>query len=144
ASMELFNLEASGKQGADITNRNQFFKKTVENVFEEIYADKTCAPENIIHVTCTGYTSPSAAQWICSQNQWNAEVFHAYHMGCYASIPALKVAKGCLQSSKSADIVHTELCTIHFDPSNHSPEQLVVQSLFADGVIKYTASKDVP
>jgi predicted naringenin-chalcone synthase len=33
--------------------------------------------------------------------------------------------------------VHSELCTLHLDPSNHSPEQLVVQSLFADGLISY-------
>jgi predicted naringenin-chalcone synthase len=38
--------------------------------------------------------------------------------------------------------VHTELCTLHFDPSVHTPEQLVVQSLFADGSIRYTVSSD--
>ena len=35
------------------------------------------------------------------------------------------------------DIVHTELCTLHLNPALHSPEQLVVQSLFADGMIRY-------
>jgi len=37
------------------------------------------------------------------------------------------------------DIVHTELCSLHFDPSDHSIEQLVVQSLFADGYVRYSA-----
>jgi predicted naringenin-chalcone synthase len=36
------------------------------------------------------------------------------------------------------DIVHTELCSLHLDPSNHSAEQCVVQSLFADGFIRYS------
>jgi predicted naringenin-chalcone synthase len=36
------------------------------------------------------------------------------------------------------DIVHTELCTLHLDPSDHSAEQCVVQSLFGDGFIRYS------
>ena len=39
---------------------------------------------------------------------------------------------------RRADLIHTELCTLHFNPLNHSPEQLVVQSLFADGHIRYS------
>ena len=40
------------------------------------------------------------------------------------------------------DIVHTELCSLHFDPANHSLEQIVVQSLFADGFIRYSVTDD--
>jgi predicted naringenin-chalcone synthase len=40
------------------------------------------------------------------------------------------------------DIVHTETCTLHLDPSRHEPEQLVVQSLFSDGHIRYSARAD--
>jgi predicted naringenin-chalcone synthase len=36
------------------------------------------------------------------------------------------------------DIVHSEICTLHMHPADHSPEQLVVQSLFADGHIRYS------
>jgi predicted naringenin-chalcone synthase len=61
-------------------------------------------------------------------------------MGCYASLPALRMARGNLD----ADILHTELCTLHFDPANHDPEQLVVQSLFADGMIRYRVSGGAP
>jgi predicted naringenin-chalcone synthase len=43
------------------------------------------------------------------------------------------------KESQRVDLVHTELCTLHFNPSLHSPEQLVVQSLFADGFICYSA-----
>ena len=64
-------------------------------------------------------------------------------MGCYAAIPALRVAAGLLQTWQNgvpprAEIVHTELCTLHFNPRDHSPEQLVVQSLFADGHVRYS------
>jgi predicted naringenin-chalcone synthase len=33
------------------------------------------------------------------------------------------------------DIVHTELCSLHLQPLRHEAEQLVIQSLFADGCI---------
>jgi len=66
-------------------------------------------------------------------------------MGCYASLPAIRIAAGFLARGKErVDIVHTELCTLHMDPSQHLPEQLVVQTLFADGLIRYTASQAGP
>jgi predicted naringenin-chalcone synthase len=52
------------------------------------------------------------------------------------------MAAGFVERGKSqVDIVHTELCTLHMDPTQHLPEQLVVQTLFADGVIRYSASR---
>jgi predicted naringenin-chalcone synthase len=62
-------------------------------------------------------------------------------------MPAMRIAAGFICSgSERVDIVHTELCSLHLDPSDHSLEQLVVQSLFADGMIHYqmTASEDAP
>ena len=41
-----------------------------------------------------------------------------------------------------AEIVHTELCTLHFNPADHSPEQLIVQTLFADGHIRYSVQPE--
>lgn len=42
-------------------------------------------------------------------------------------------------SSSCVDILHTEVCSLHVQAHDHSPEQLVVQSLFADGFIVYSA-----
>jgi len=39
-------------------------------------------------------------------------------------------------------VIHTELCTLHLNPALHTPEQLVVQSLFADGMIRYSMADD--
>lgn len=61
-------------------------------------------------------------------------------MGCYASLPAVRIAEGLVAArSKHVDIIHTEMCSLHMDRNDHSSEQLVVQSLFADGHIKYSA-----
>src|SRR2546427_300068 len=75
-------------------------------------------------------------------------VTHAYHMGCYASIPAIRMGAGMLSlalpspTAVSVDIVHTEVCSLHLHPLRHSTDQLIVQSLFADGFIKYSVHKD--
>ena len=105
------------------------------------------APDDLIHVTCTGYISPSAAQILVGEKGWQqlTRVTHAYHMGCYAAFPAIRIASGFLSSATDpahrVDIAHTELCTLHLDPSDHSPEQLVVQSLFGDGHMRYSLSR---
>ena len=98
-------------------------------------------------MTCTGYVAPSPAQKIVSKRGQGEKtvVTHAYHMGCYASIPALRIGSGYLHlpsphSPSQIDIVHTELCSLHMHPLKHSTEQLIVQSLFADGFIKYRLS----
>jgi predicted naringenin-chalcone synthase len=57
-------------------------------------------------------------------------------------MPAIRMAAGFVERGKArVDIVHTELCTLHMDPSQHLPEQLVVQTLFADGLIRYSVSR---
>jgi predicted naringenin-chalcone synthase len=40
--------------------------------------------------------------------------------------------------SSQVDVVHTEMCSLHLHPLKHSIDQLIVQSLFADGFIKYS------
>jgi len=131
--------------------RSLFFDDNVSAYFEAEY-EGTAAPSEIIHVTCTGYLSPSAAQKLVAKRGWGerTRVTHAYHMGCYAAFPAVRLAAGSLQmpvplggsAAPRVDIVHTELCSLHFDPSDHSIEQLVVQTLFADGYIRYAAVRD--
>jgi predicted naringenin-chalcone synthase len=111
------------------------------------------APNEILHVTCTGYAAPSAVQELVEERGWQARtrVTHAYHMGCYAALPAVRIAVGYVGGDVAAhaaspgnpfrcDIVHTELCSLHLNPARHDPEQLVVQSLFSDGFIRYSLS----
>jgi predicted naringenin-chalcone synthase len=102
-------------------------------------------PDEIIHVTCTGYSAPSAVQTLVEERGWQdrTRITHAYHMGCYAALPSVRIAAGYLASAQKqtrCDIVHTEICSLHLNPSRHDPEQLVVQSLFADGFIRYSLS----
>jgi predicted naringenin-chalcone synthase len=128
--------------------RSRVFAEVVNAYFEQEFATETRAPSELIHVTCTGYVSPSGAQRMVANKGWGAvtHVTHAYHMGCYAALPAILIAAGHLRVPAAlrpsnerprVDIVHTELCTLHLDPGEHSAEQCVVQSLFADGFVRY-------
>ncbi|MEK6578174.1 MAG: 3-oxoacyl-[acyl-carrier-protein] synthase III C-terminal domain-containing protein [Bdellovibrionota bacterium] len=129
-------------QGADIEERTLFFSRRGREVFSQLYPKKSTHPQHIIHVTCTGYVSPSPAQWLVNDQNWNGKtnITHSYHMGCYAALPSVRVAEGLIKAKEQrVDIVHTEMCALHNNPRDHSPEQIVVQSLFADGHIKYSA-----
>ena len=140
--MRIFRL-GQFPSGAPCGERTRFYQEISHRVFDRYYGEAADPPDVLIHVTCTGYASPSGAQRIVAMRDWGrtTEVVHAYHMGCYASLPAMRIAAGCLARGKArVDLVHTELCTLHLDPSRHEPEQLVVQTLFADGVIRYSAS----
>lgn len=132
-------------RGSGSAARTRLFASVVDDYFVRTYADEPVPPDDLIHVTCTGYVSPNGAQKLVAQRGWGAatRVTNAYQMGCYAALPALRIAAGFVATgSQRVDIAHTELCSLHFDPSDHSLEQLVVQSLFADGLIRYCMVPD--
>ncbi len=133
---------------AGMAARTDLFARESEAALALAYAGGADAPDDLLHVTCTGYVSPSAAQRLVSRKGWGdrTRVTHVYHMGCYAAVPALRIARALAAPALSrghgpprVDVVHTELCSLHFDATALSPEQLVVQSLFADGSIRYVA-----
>lgn len=126
--------------------RMKLFAKYADETFQTFY-QACCAPDDLIHTTCTGYLAPSAAQKLISEKNWHTTtVTHAYHMGCYGALPAIRMAKGFLAdpSKQRADIVHTEMCTLHVNPNLHRSDALVSQSLFSDGFIKYSVKKEKP
>lgn len=136
----IYNLDTSGK-ASTCDQRTKFFDVTCSKALDDIYSTTSTPPDHIIHTTCTGYLSPSPAQKLVSKKMWGQDtsVFHAYHMGCYASIPSIKAAQGYITSGAShVDVIHTELCSLHMDPHNNSMGQLVIESLFADGIISYS------
>lgn len=134
----IYELSQSALSGTDMGKRQAHFAEKSLEVLKQIYATEE-TPDHLIHVTCTGYLSPSAPQIYFNEHAIAPEITHAYHMGCYASLPAVRMAEAFAQSrSQHVDIVHTEMCSLHLDPAQHSPEQMVVQSLFADGHIKYS------
>jgi predicted naringenin-chalcone synthase len=137
----IYKITPNNPMGATIEERNIFFGEKAKVVFEKMYHDQV--PEHIVHVTCTGYISPSPAQVYFSGKEKSPAITHAYHMGCYASLPAVRMAVGLSMSEeRTIDVVHTEMCSLHLRPEVHTPEQMVVQTLFADGHIKYSIGQE--
>lgn len=153
ADMEVYRL-SDDPHGAGMRVRTEVFGRLASRALARLFVEVESPPCELIHVTCTGYESPSAAQRLVSAKGWGSatRVTHAYHMGCYAALPALHIAAGFCASGLGRgdlgvdgariDIVHTELCSLHLQPLRHEPEQLVLQSLFADGQIAYSLFPD--
>lgn len=140
-SHEIYRLTPELQMGEEIELRNVFFGRKAAAVCEKIYSNAT--PKHLIHVTCTGYISPSPPQVYFSKKGESPKITHAYHMGCYASMPAIRMAMAFSEAEKEeVDILHTEMCSLHLNPAFHSPEQMVVQTLFADGHIKYCVGEN--
>jgi predicted naringenin-chalcone synthase len=148
SELELYDVSRYPR-GQGSAARSRLFSEVVDAYFEQEFAAEKQAPSELVHVTCTGYVAPSGAQRLVAKKNWGerTHVTHAYHMGCYAAFPAIRIGAGQLgvparlratAAEPRVDIVHTELCTLHLDPSDHSAEQCVVQSLFADGFIRYS------
>lgn len=135
--------------GVSMHRRHEFYHETVKDLFEKIYSDREF-PDDLIHVSCTGYVSPSAAQMTAVKAPKPVTVTHSYHMGCYGAFPALRMASGFLANESvlgkkiKVDLVHTELCSLHLNPEDPTLEQMVIQSLFADGCIAYSMASQRP
>lgn len=149
-------LQKGGDFGT-LETRNQTYQRHADHAFHELFnVESDRALEHLIHVSCTGYHSPSAAEKLVSQHFLEPnltpncvpKVTHIYHMGCAAAFPAIRTALGSLHTPtnlggvSSVDIVHTEFCSLHFKHENITPDQIVIQSLFGDGAIRYQAHKN--
>lgn len=133
------------RANSSITEKMQTYARFVKpyfaNLIQEEKSKNLRAAKDILHVSCTGYLSPSPVQQVLSQEKRNSRVTHFYHMGCYAAFPAVRWA--ALRAQSQADrtqVVHSELCSLHFRPSEQTHDW-IVQSLFADGFVSYDVSQ---
>lgn len=139
--------------GPSVSWRMQRFDQVATEVFRKWYARQSSgpdasAPDDLIHVTCSGYVAPSPAQRIVSEKRWlSTAVTHSYHMGCYGAFPAIRSAVGLLsapalgrpEGKRRVDIVHTEYLSAHVATLKDSPGDIVDMTLFGDGFIGYSA-----
>ncbi|HVK55571.1 MAG TPA: 3-oxoacyl-[acyl-carrier-protein] synthase III C-terminal domain-containing protein [Burkholderiales bacterium] len=134
-------------KGTDLKTRHESYGKVVDRCLNEMYNGASKAPDDLIHVTCSGYLAPSPVERMVAQKEWfDTTVTHSYHMGCYGAFPAIKMAHGFLASShfgatppkKRVDIVHTELLSAHNNIEDLRIENIITMTLFADGFIKYS------
>ncbi len=134
--------------GPAIDERMAAFERAAGRVFEKWGQRHERAPDDLIHVSCSGYAAPSPAQRYASQRGWyDTTVTHSYHMGCYGAFPAVRNAVGLLSAGilnqpepkRRVDIVHTEYLSGHVSLLNTEPGNIIDMTLFGDGFIGYSA-----
>ena len=146
AYLKLYDIKED-PNGANIRIRHDSYAKVVEQGLERMFEGVTSAPDDLIHVTCTGFLSPNPVERMASQRGWlRTTLTNCYAMGCYGAFPAIKMAHGMLASShlgvtppkQRVDIVHTELFSAHHNLLEWRAENIIAMTLFADGLIKYS------
>jgi hypothetical protein len=84
---QIYKINEIQNNGSNILERANFFSEKSFDVFHKFYdlSSDFKRPDHIIHVTCTGYISPSAAQKIIAEDRWNhlTEITHAYQHALY-------------------------------------------------------------
>ncbi|MFV8393509.1 3-oxoacyl-[acyl-carrier-protein] synthase III C-terminal domain-containing protein [Flavobacterium sp. LB2P6] len=137
-----FEVKSGNLYGPKIEVRMEWFKRKMGYVFDQFYLKTNTSPENLIHVTCSGYSSPSVAQEAVIERDWETvQVTHSYHMGCYGAFPAIRTGRSLLCASSTrgrVDVVHTELLSAHLNLTEFSNSNIMICSLFADGFIGYS------
>jgi len=114
-------------------------RKLFVDVAQNLIVNSDFHPDEITHlitVSCTGFYAPGPDfDIIRSLGLKNSvERYHLGFMGCYATIPAMKLADQICRANKNASVmvVSVELCTIHFK-ANLSMDDLLSSTVFADG-----------
>lgn len=91
---------------------------------------------HLITVSCTGFYAPGPDFDIVRSLGLNPSIerYHLGFMGCYAAIPALKMADQICRANTEACVmvISVELCTLHFQ-ANPKMDDLLSASIFADG-----------
>ena len=123
--------------------RNELYKREATPLAAQaarrVLDDARAAAAGITHlitVSCTGFFAPGPDIELIHELGLNpgVERYHIGFMGCYAAIPALRLARSLVEARPESRvlIVSVELCTLHLQ-AQHDPDSLVAASVFSDG-----------
>lgn len=91
---------------------------------------------HVVTVSCTGFYAPGPDFEVARDLGLPAGVqrYHLGFMGCYAAMPALRLATQLCRADPHAAVlvISVELCTLHLRASD-DPDTILATSLFADG-----------
>lgn len=102
---------------------------------------------HLITVSCTGFYAPGPDYDIIKSLGLDNSIerYHLGFMGCYAVLPALKLARQLCAANEDSNvmIVSVELCTLHFQ-AQPVVDDLISASVFADGAAGALVSSRKP
>jgi predicted naringenin-chalcone synthase len=135
-------FNGQGASPGTASRNNTYIKegrKLFVDVANKLIKNSEFTPNDITHlitVSCTGFYAPGPDYDIIKSLGLSpkTERYHLGFMGCYAAIPALKMADQICRANKDANVmvVSVELCTLHFQ-ANPKMDDLLSASVFADG-----------
>jgi predicted naringenin-chalcone synthase len=156
ASDPLFRTGADGRPVEPGTReRNDRFARESHRMAVELArrAIDKCpevAPADITHVitaTCTGFSNPGPDYFIVREAglRPSVERYALGFMGCYAALPALRMARQFCQADPSAVVLVAciELCTLHLHVED-GLDALLANAIFADGAAAAIVSARQP
>jgi predicted naringenin-chalcone synthase len=125
-------------------------RKLFEKTGEKLLRNSPFEPQDITHlitVSCTGFYAPGPDFDIIRHLGLHSSIerYHLGFMGCYAAIPALKMAKQICEADENANVmvISAELCTLHFQ-GNNELDSILSSSVFADGAAGAIVSSRKP
>lgn len=135
-------------------SRNDTYIAEGRNLFVKTALKLLSGPElsaeditHLVTVSCTGFYSPGPDYDIIRSLGLNPDIerYHLGFMGCYASIPALKLANRICMSEPDATVmvISVELCTLHFQ-ARPSIDDILSASVFSDGAAGVLVSSRKP
>ena len=102
---------------------------------------------HVVTASCTGFFNPGPDFFIVHELELShaTQRYHLGFMGCYAALPALRMAKQfCLADPEAVVLVLClELCTLHLR-LGEKEDFLLANSLFADGAAAAVVSARTP
>lgn len=151
-----FDRETTLLRSPGTRERNELYTSAGGAMFVDVArkvldARRDIRPDDVTHVitvSCTGFFAPGPDYLIARELGLPAGVqrYHLGFMGCYAAMPALRMAAQLCEADASAVVLVAvvELCTLHVRSSNE-PDLIIASSLFADGAAAaiVTARSDV-
>lgn len=152
----LFRTKADGKHVEPTTHeRNRVFGEcagpmAVQLAQRLVDGRFGFRPEDVTHVitiSCTGFVNPGP-DWRIVTELGLASTVERYNlgfMGCYAAIPALRMARQfCLARPDAVVLVVTlELCSLHMQMQTN-PDTILANALFSDGAAGALVSARAP
>jgi predicted naringenin-chalcone synthase len=102
---------------------------------------------HVITVSCTGFYAPGPDMDVVNALELSPSTqrLHIGFMGCYAALPALRMAKSITEADSRAVvlIVAAELCTLHLKFESDT-DSLLSSTVFADGCAAALVSGKAP
>ena len=141
------SLQAPGTKARNdhyIAEAGPIFVEAARRTIHAAHGIDAADVTHVITVSCTGFFAPGPEYLIARDLALDPAVqrYHLGFMGCYAALPALRMAAQFCAADPDAVVmvVSVELCTLHLHASD-DPDLIVANSLFGDAGVAGIVSR---